>query len=122
MATAWVMSVTDVLIQMAMVFVTRMITVLTSPMPARMMLTATASVIERPYLNPASRCAFCRDPETLFVDGESFPVPLPFAERFCETRAISQEDIECYPALAETDGFVDQLVAQGTLIYPPEDF
>ena len=73
-------------------------------------------------LNPASRCAFCREPETLFVDGESFPAPLPFAERFCENRAISQDDVECYPEIAETDGFVDQLVAQGTLIYPPEDF
>ncbi|WP_323844404.1 cupin domain-containing protein [Microbulbifer magnicolonia] len=73
-------------------------------------------------LNPASRCAFCREPETLFVDGESFPVPLPFAERFCESHAITQADIEDFPELAQTGGLIDQLVSQGTLIYPPEDF
>ncbi|MFC6979550.1 JmjC domain-containing protein [Microbulbifer taiwanensis] len=28
-------------------------------------------------LNPASRCAFCREPQTLFVDGESFSAPCP---------------------------------------------
>lgn len=73
-------------------------------------------------LNPASRCAFCREPETLFVDGESFPVPLPFAQRFCESHRIVQADIEDFSKLAETGGPTDQLVAQGSLIYPPEDF
>lgn len=73
-------------------------------------------------LNPASRCAFCRQPETLFVDGESFPAPLPFAEKFCDTHTIAQGDIEQFPDLAASDGAIDQLVAQGALIYPPEDF
>jgi len=73
-------------------------------------------------LNPASRCAFCRDPQTLFVDGESFPVPLPFAERFCESHSITQTEIEDFPELAQAGGLVEQLVAQGSLIYPPEDF
>ena len=73
-------------------------------------------------LNPASRCAFCREPETLFVDGESFSAPLPFAEQFCESHRITQPEIEQFPVLAVRGGIVDQLVAQGTLIYPPEDF
>ncbi|WP_193164324.1 JmjC domain-containing protein [Microbulbifer hainanensis] len=73
-------------------------------------------------LNPASRCAFCRKPESLFVDGETFPAPLPFAEKFCETHVITQADIEHYPQLAEPGALIEQLVAQGTLIYPPEDF
>lgn len=73
-------------------------------------------------LNPASRSAFCRDPQTLFVDGESFPTPLPFAERFCESHSITQADIEDFPELAQPGGLVEQLVAQGSLIYPPEDF
>lgn len=73
-------------------------------------------------LNPASRCAFCRDPETLFVDGESFSAPLPFAERFCDTHSITQAEVEQCPVLSAANGLIDQLVAQGTLIYPPEDF
>nr|WP_284500308.1 cupin domain-containing protein [Microbulbifer sp. GX H0434] len=76
----------------------------------------------RLVLNPASRCAFCREPQTLFADGESFPAPLPFAEKFCDTHAIAQCDIERFPELAGRDGPIEQLVAQGTLIYPPEDF
>ncbi|WP_346836405.1 cupin domain-containing protein [Microbulbifer sp. SAOS-129_SWC] len=73
-------------------------------------------------LNPASRCAFCRDPETLFVDGESFPAPLPFAEQFCQTHRIVQADVERHPQMAAAGGPIELLVAQGTLIYPPEDF
>ncbi|UHQ55653.1 cupin domain-containing protein [Microbulbifer sp. YPW16] len=73
-------------------------------------------------LNPASRCAFCRDPETLFVDGESFPAPLAFAERFCSSHQVDQGDIDDFPEIGSADGLVDLLVAQGTLIYPPEDF
>nr|WP_255775360.1 cupin domain-containing protein [Microbulbifer sediminum] len=76
----------------------------------------------RLVLNPASRCAFCRDPETLFVDGESFPAPLAFAERFCTSHQLVQGDIDDFPGIAEPEGLVDLLVAQGTLIYPPEDF
>ncbi|MCW8127227.1 cupin domain-containing protein [Microbulbifer halophilus] len=76
----------------------------------------------RLLLNPASRCAFCRQPETLFADGEAFPAPLPLAEKFCDTHAIIQSDVEDFPEAAATDGLIDQLVAQGTLIYPPEDF
>ncbi|WP_377484185.1 JmjC domain-containing protein [Microbulbifer taiwanensis] len=73
-------------------------------------------------LNPASRCAFCREPQTLFVDGESFSAPLPFAERFCESHSIASGDVEAFPELAQTGGVIDQLVSQGTLIYPPEDY
>ncbi|WP_444935717.1 JmjC domain-containing protein [Microbulbifer sp. JMSA004] len=73
-------------------------------------------------LNPASRTAFCREPATLFVDGEAFPCPLAFAEQFAESREISWDDIEDFPEIAEDSGLLDQLVAQGTLIYPPEDF
>lgn len=73
-------------------------------------------------LNPASRCAFCREPASLFVDGESFPVSLPLAERFCANHRLVQEDIEAFPELGHTGGLIDQLVSQGSLIYPPEDF
>ncbi|WP_444930879.1 JmjC domain-containing protein [Microbulbifer sp. SSSA002] len=73
-------------------------------------------------LNPASRAAFCREPATLFVDGEAFPCPLAFAEQFAESHEISWDDIEAFPEIAEDSGLLDQLVAQGTLIYPPEDF
>ncbi|MEX2963604.1 cupin domain-containing protein [Microbulbifer sp. TYP-18] len=73
-------------------------------------------------LNPASRCAFCRQPETLFIDGEALPAPIAFAERLCESRSLTRKDIEAWPQLADTDGLIDQLVSQGTLIYPPEDF
>ncbi|WP_444897518.1 JmjC domain-containing protein [Microbulbifer sp. SSSA005] len=73
-------------------------------------------------LNPASRTAFCREPATLFVDGEAFPCPLAFAEQFAESHEISWDDIEAFPEIAEDSGILDQLVAQGTLIYPPKDF
>ncbi|HEY8568014.1 cupin domain-containing protein [Microbulbifer sp.] len=69
-------------------------------------------------LNPGSRCAFCRDPATLFVDGESLPVPLLFAEGFCESREITQSDVDAHPELAAKDALIDQLVSQGSLIYP----
>ncbi|AMX04134.1 cupin domain-containing protein [Microbulbifer thermotolerans] len=73
-------------------------------------------------LNPGSRCAFCREPQTLFVDGEPYSAPLPFIERFCENRVITQMDTDNFPELAANDGLIDQLVSQGSLIYPPEDF
>ncbi|MDP5208943.1 cupin domain-containing protein [Microbulbifer sp. 2205BS26-8] len=73
-------------------------------------------------LNPASRCAFCRQPATLFVDGEALPVPLAFARQFTANRTIHWRDIDNYPLLGVADGLIDQLVSQGTLIYPPEDF
>lgn len=69
-------------------------------------------------LNPGSRCAFCRDPATLFVDGESFSTPLLFAEGFCESREITQSDVDAYPELAAKDALLDVLVSQGSLIYP----
>ncbi|WGL17063.1 cupin domain-containing protein [Microbulbifer bruguierae] len=69
-------------------------------------------------LNPGSRCAFCRDPATLFVDGESLPAPLLFAESFCGSHMVNQADIDSHPDLAATDGLLDQLVSQGSLIYP----
>lgn len=69
-------------------------------------------------LNPGSRCAFCRDPATLFVDGESLPTPLLFAEGFCESHEITQSDVDAYPELAAKDALLDQLVSQGSLIYP----
>ncbi|QFT54740.1 cupin domain-containing protein [Microbulbifer sp. THAF38] len=73
-------------------------------------------------LNPASRAAFCREPATLFVDGEALSAPLTFAQQFAESHEISWDDIEAFPEIASNDGLIDQLVAQGTLIYPPEDF
>ncbi|GAA5442721.1 hypothetical protein Misp06_00896 [Microbulbifer sp. NBRC 101763] len=73
-------------------------------------------------LNPASRAAFCREPATLFVDGEAFPCPLVFAEQFADSHEVTWNDIEAFPEIAEVSGLLDQLVAQGTLIYPPEDF
>ncbi|WP_105104155.1 cupin domain-containing protein [Microbulbifer pacificus] len=69
-------------------------------------------------LNPGSRCAFCRDPATLFVDGESFSAPLLFAEGFCESHEITQSDVDAYPELAAKDALLDVLVSQGSLIYP----
>lgn len=69
-------------------------------------------------LNPGSRCAFCRDPATLFVDGESLSTPLLFAEGFCESREVTQSDVDAYPELAAKDALLDQLVSQGSLIYP----
>ncbi|MBB5210367.1 cupin domain-containing protein [Microbulbifer hydrolyticus] len=69
-------------------------------------------------LNPGSRCAFCREPASLFVDGESFPAPLLFAEGFCNSHTLTQSDIEAYPELAASDGLLDLLVSQGSLIYP----
>ena len=71
-------------------------------------------------LNPGSRSAFCRDPETLFIDGESFPAPLRFAEAFCNTRTLTASDLEGYPELTRANGLIDQLVAQGSLIYPDD--
>ncbi|WP_226646638.1 JmjC domain-containing protein [Microbulbifer variabilis] len=73
-------------------------------------------------LNPASRVAFSREPATLFVDGEALPAPITFAQQFAESHEISWDDIEAFPEIASNDGLIDQLVAQGTLIYPPEDF
>lgn len=72
-------------------------------------------------LNPGSRCAFFRDPETLFVDGESFPAPLLFAEPFCLNHTIDESDLANYPELTQPDGVIDQLVAQGSLIYPDSE-
>ena len=73
-------------------------------------------------LNPASRCAFSREPGTLFVDGEALPVDEGFAVQFCAARTISAQDLDDYPEIARESGLIDTLVAQGTLIYPPEDF
>ncbi|MCO1334322.1 cupin domain-containing protein [Microbulbifer sp. OS29] len=73
-------------------------------------------------LNPASRTAFCREPSTLFVDGEPFPAPLAFATKFAESHEVSWLDIETFAEIAQPDGLIDQLVSQGSLIYPPEDF
>ncbi|MFD1216634.1 cupin domain-containing protein [Microbulbifer celer] len=73
-------------------------------------------------LNPGSRCAFCRDPETLFVDGESFPAPLLFAEPFCLSHCIELGDLQNHPELQAADGLIDQLVSQGSLIYPEPDW
>jgi 50S ribosomal protein L16 3-hydroxylase len=72
-------------------------------------------------LNPGSRCAFCRDPQTLFVDGESLSATLAFAQDFCASRTIEQATIDQFPQLAEQNGLIDQLVAQGTLIYHEDD-
>ena len=69
-------------------------------------------------LNPGSRSAFARKPETLFVDGEPFPAPLLFAEAFCDSRTITHGEIVGYPELATENGLIDQLVSQGSLIYP----
>jgi len=69
-------------------------------------------------LNPGSRCAFCRDPQTLFIDGESFPAPLLFAEAFCNSRTLSAADLDTHPELVGENGLIDQLVSQGSLIYP----
>lgn len=71
-------------------------------------------------LNPGSRCAFSRGPQALFVDGEVFSAPLSFAENFCTIKTLVQRDIEQFPELAAAGGLIDQLVAQGSLIYPPE--
>jgi 50S ribosomal protein L16 3-hydroxylase len=71
-------------------------------------------------LNPGSRCAFCREPETLFIDGESFPAPLLFAEAFCQSRTIELADLDGYPELTAHNGLIDQLVGQGSLIYPDD--
>lgn len=72
-------------------------------------------------LNPGSRTAFCRDPQTLFADGESLPAPLAFAERFCAARTIDWQLVRDFPQLAEPGKLIDQLVAQGTLIYREDD-
>lgn len=72
-------------------------------------------------LNPGSRCAFCRDPQTLFIDGESFSAPLQFAEVFCSTHTISLDELKEHPQLIKTNGLIDQLVAQGSLVYAEED-
>lgn len=71
-------------------------------------------------LNPGSRCAFCREPATLFVDGESLPAPLLFAEGFCDSHTLTAKDLDPYPELMATDGLIDQLVSQGSLIYPED--
>lgn len=71
-------------------------------------------------LNPGSRCAFSRAPQLLFVDGEAFPAPLAFAEALCARKTIVWTDVEPFPELAVASGLIDQLVAQGSLIYPPE--
>ncbi|WP_231757401.1 cupin domain-containing protein [Microbulbifer elongatus] len=69
-------------------------------------------------LNPGSRSAFSRNPALLFVDGEPFPAPLLFAQAFCDSRTVSHGDTLCYPELASDNGLIDQLVSQGSLIYP----
>ncbi|MFV8782699.1 JmjC domain-containing protein [Microbulbifer sp. SA54] len=71
-------------------------------------------------LNPGSRCAFCRDPETLFIDGESFPAPLRFAQAFCDTRELTSADVDPYQELMAHNGLLDQLVSQGSLINPED--
>lgn len=75
-------------------------------------------------LNPGSRCAFCRDPASLFIDGESFPAPLMFAEGLCASHTLQMDDLDLYPELCARNGLIDQLVAQGSLIYPqdPEEW
>ena len=71
-------------------------------------------------LNPGSRSAFSRAPELLFVDGEPFPAPLLFAEAFCDSRTITHGEIVAHPELAAENGLIDQLVSQGSLIYPEQ--
>ncbi|WP_237065062.1 cupin domain-containing protein [Microbulbifer guangxiensis] len=73
-------------------------------------------------LNPASRCAFSRDPVTLFVDGEAMATSEEFAVHFCSARVITAQAVDDHPEIATEGGLIDTLVAQGTLIYPPEDF